>query len=435
LVSDRKNFWLHVSEGAFCSFGMMVVGGSLVVPGLIKELGGSPQIIGVMGSFFGLSAFIQFLSVRFLERARKKKWVVQLFGLGMRAPNFFIALAVMAWGPNPELCRFVLAAIIVTKAVGSLSGALLVPAWMDMLGDTIPQRWHGHYFGYRGAITNVVGCATGLLIYRWLDRIEFPTNFFTMFLFAFVMTMISWVIYFFVNDTPDEAARQKEVHHEPVIEYLRTVPRLLRDDVAFRRFSIFSTLNFTAMSVMILVGYAALERFDLHVKNVGYFMTVLYGCQTVCCVLFPNVAQRIGHRANLVISSLSMVACCCFAAFARTPALYYGTFIFWGLSMGISRVSFMSYVLQQAPAETRMRYLSALSVVRSPARILGPLAAGTAAAWLGNYTWVFAAAAGVHLLGALAALSLPDAVSPSPDMAPAAEPAGSGTLDSPEGPR
>ena len=102
-----------------------------------------------------------------------------------------------------------------------------------------------------------------------------------------------------------------------------------------------------------------------------------------------------------------MVACCSFAAFAPTPGLYYGTFVFWGLSMGISRVSFMSYLLEQAPPETRMRYLSALSVVRAPARILGPLAAGAAVVWLGDYVWIFAVAAAVHLLGALAAARLP----------------------------
>jgi len=415
VVTDRQNFWLHVSEGAFCSFGMMVVGGQLVMPGLIRELGGSPHIIGVMGSVFGLSTFVQFLSVRFFERIKSKKWIVQIFGLGMRLPDLLIALALMKWGPTPEMRRFALAAIVASKAVGSFSSALLVPAWMDMLGDTIPQRWHGHYFGYRGAITNVAGCVAGLLIYRWLAWVEFPANFFTMFLFAFGMTMTSWVIYLFVNDTPEEAASRKEVRHEPVIEYVMTIPRLLGGDVAFRRFSVFSTLNFTAMSVMIFSGNAALERFGLDVKNVGYFMTVSFACQLICCLTFPRIAQRIGHRANLVISSLCMVACCAFAAFAPTPGLYYGSFVFWGLSMGISRVSFMSYLLEQAPPETRMRYLSALSVVRAPVRMMGPIAAGAAVVWLGDYVWIFAAAGGVHLLGAIAALRLPRRSAPPAD--------------------
>ena len=405
MVSDRRNFWLHVAEGAFCSFGMMAVGGQLVIPALILRLGGTPRIIGLMASLYGFGALVQFLTVRVLERLPRKKNVVLLLGFFMRIPYIAIAVAVLKWGADGGHQTAVLWIIVGSLLVSTMSMSLLYPAWTDMLGDTLPSGWYGYYFGSRGFITNVAGCAAGFAIYRVIERVAFPLNYGSILLFAFVMVAISWVFYCFVNDTPDEAVAAKESRREPFIEYVKSVPRLVRDDTAFRRYVIYSAIVFTARAASTFRGNAALERFDLE-KELGTFMVLYFASLAVGSLLFPSVAARLGHRRNLLISCVLMVAADLIAALARSPTIYLGTFVFWGLAFGASQVSWMSYVLEQAPARTRMRYVSALSLLRVPVRVAAPLLLGLAIHYHG-YAVAFQAGAVLHVVAALTALSLP----------------------------
>ena len=94
MVSERKNFWLHVGEGVFASLGMQMVAGALVMPRLVEKLGGSSTMIGLMMSFMSVGALVQFASIRALERIPKKKLVVLGLGLGMRLPYIGMAAAV-----------------------------------------------------------------------------------------------------------------------------------------------------------------------------------------------------------------------------------------------------------------------------------------------------------------------------------------------------
>ena len=406
MVSDRKNFWLHVSEGVFASFGMQLVGGALVMPALIKKLGGSPTLIGAMMSLMAVGALIQFFSVRAFERIPRKKRLVLQIGLGMRLPYVAMAASVLLWGVSWPVA--VLVVIVASRLVMSISGSLNVPPWMDMVGDTIREDWRGRYFGYRLAITCAVTLVAGGALFFMLDEenLPYPGNYSLVILVAFVFTMISWGIYCFVNDTPDDAARRKASRHEPFIEYLLSVPRFIRDDRAFRRFLIYGAVARVAGSAGLYRGNAALEIYGVPDRTVGTFMAIGAPAGIVGALVFARLGDRIGHKKNLVVASTIMVACNWLAASAGSLGAYQITFVLQGLSMGAFSVSWMSYLLGIAPEKVRMRYVSVQGLVMVPFGVLAPILAGQVVERYG-YQTLFSVATALQFVGVLMALMLP----------------------------
>jgi len=405
VATDRQNFWLHVTEGCFASFGYQMVGGAILLPPLIKtHLGGSPVIIGLMMSFISIGTLFQFFSVRALERIPKKKAVVLFFGFWMRLPLAAIALALWLWGPVWP--GRVLVAIVVCRLVMSVSMQINYPPWMDMLGDTVREDWRGRYFGYRQFISALAAFGASGLVLLVLDRWGFPDGYAMLIGAAFLSTMVSWVVYCFVNDTPDEAAKAKEPRHEPFVEYLRTVPRLLSKDRAFRRFLLYILLGTIAGSAGMFRAVAGLETYGLPDKHLGTFIAVGAAGAMAGSLLFGHLGDRYGHKRNLVAASTIMVLCNSLAAFAPTAGLYSVTFFLQGLAMGAFMASFMSYLLERAPAKIRMRYASVQGLLMVPVGLLAPVGAGKLVE-LSGYDVLFTAAACLQLGAVLVALSLP----------------------------
>ncbi|MCK4374910.1 MAG: hypothetical protein KAX19_06250, partial [Candidatus Brocadiae bacterium] len=131
------NFWCHVVEGSFWSFGDALVGLGEVLPVLaVTRLGASNAQLGLMSTVVALSFLAPLFVAPRVEAVRRKKWFILALGLPARVPHLVIVAGLILLGPSaPGACLIVLSLCILAKATAI---TITIPPWMDLLAETIP---------------------------------------------------------------------------------------------------------------------------------------------------------------------------------------------------------------------------------------------------------------------------------------------------------
>jgi len=399
-VSDRTNFWLHVSEGAFASFGMGLMSVGSVLPVLVDRLGGGALLIGSLGTIGAVASLFQVLAARFVEPMRRKKPYVVVVGLGMRVPHLVVPVALLALGASQP--RVVLCLLLGTLVVGAVSGSLLVPGWMEMVRATIPGRLRGRLFGYRHFFSSLMGLATGGLVAWVLGAFEFPRNFAAVGGASALAVMISWFLYLGVNDVPTPSSHERV----PWSEYFGQLWLALRQRAELRRYLLYGVLLAGSAASFIFLPTALTKGLGLEAATLGYYMAFAAGVRVVGSPLAGWLADRVGPRRLLPSGALLMAGALVVAALAKG---FVGGLCAYGLVAAgkmLQMVCRPAVVMELARGRGRVAQLVLPSLVAWPVRTVGPLAAGLVVSWAG-YPLLFSLAACLGLLAVWVGVSLP----------------------------
>ena len=154
------NFWCHVIEGTFAVVGLQFASDLEVLPLLVKELGGSNTIVGVIQALITASVAGPLILAPRMEAAIKRKGIVLGLGVFMRVPMLLVGLALISFGLKlPGLCLVLVAGSLLVR---KFAGAVLNPMWMDLLAETIPPKQQSRLMGSR-----TVGDLVQLSIYTY----------------------------------------------------------------------------------------------------------------------------------------------------------------------------------------------------------------------------------------------------------------------------
>jgi len=398
-VSDRTNFWLHVTEGAFATFGMGLMGGGSVLPVLVDRLGGGAMVIGSLGTITGVVSLVQVLAARFVEPMRRKKLWVQVMGVGMRLPYIVVPVALLVLGASQP--RTVLYILLATLMVGALSGSLLVPGWLEMLRATIPERLRGRLFGYRQFFSSLMGLVSGGLVAWVLSALEFPSNFAVVGGVAGVAVTVSWFLYLGVNEVPVPSSCERVAWSAHFGELWRA----LRERVALRRYLLYVVLVAGSGATFIFLPTALTKGLGLGASTIGYYIAFASGVRVVGSPLAGWLTDHLGPRRLLPVGALLMAAALVVAALAGG---FVGGLCAYGLmALGVTlqMVCRPAVVMELAHGRGRVAQLVLPSLVAWPVRTVGPLAAGLLVGWVG-YGVLFSLAACVGLLAVWVSVSL-----------------------------
>lgn len=398
-VSDRTNFWLHVSEGAFASFGMGLMGVGSVLPVLVDKLGGGALVIGSLGTIAAVASLVQVLAARFVEPMRRKKPWVMVTGLGMRLPYVVVPAALLALGASQP--RTVLYILLTTLVVGAVSGSLLIPGWLEMVRATIPERLRGRLFGYRQFFSSLMGLVSGVLVAWVLAALEFPQNFAAVGGLAAAAVTLSWFLYLGVNDVPASSTQGRV----PWGEYFGELGRALRERADLRQYLLYVVFAAGSGASFVFMPTALTKGLGLSAATVGYYMALGAGVRVVGSPLAGWLADHLGPRRLLPSGALLMAAALVVAASAQGFA---GGLCAYGLvSAGkmLQMVCRPPVVMELAHGRGRVAQLVLPSLVAWPVRTVGPLVAALVVRWAG-YPTLFGLAAGVGLLAVWASTSL-----------------------------
>lgn len=398
-VSDRTNFWLHVSEGAFASFGMGLMGVGSVLPVLVDRLGGGAMVIGSLGTIAAMASLVQVPVARFVEPMRRKKPWVMVTGVGMRLPYVVVPAALLALGASQP--RTVLYILLTTLVVGAVSGSLLMPGWLEMVRATIPARLRGRLFGWRLFFSSLMGLVSGGLVAWVLAALDFPSNFAVVGAVSAVAVTVSWFLYLGVNEVPASSS------HERVSwgEYFGELVRALRERADLRQYLLYVVLAAGSGASFVFMPVALTKGLGLSAATVGYYMALGAGVRVVGSPLAGWLADRLGPRRLLPVGVLLMAAALVVAASAQGFAGGLCAYALVSAGKMLQMVCRPAVVMELAHGRGRVAQLVLPSLVAWPVRTVGPLVAALVVRWAG-YPTLFSLAACVGLLAVWASTSL-----------------------------
>lgn len=390
----RHNVLALGADFALFLVGLSFASQSTILPAFAAHLGAPNVVIGVMSAVMTAGWTLPSLfAAGYTQALPRKLPFVLRWTIWERAP--FLALALVAFflaGPAPATALvLVLASLVVITGVGGF----LMPAWMDIVGRTIPTHLRGRFFG----MGSLLGSAGGLLgsgaTAYILAALPAPASYGFCFLIGAVFMGLSYAALVVVRE-PAAAVTAPAV---PLPAYLRRLPGLLRRDRNFSWFLAARSLGVIGSMATGFYTVYALRAYDAATWHVGVFTAVLLGGQMAGNVALGSLADRAGHRLVLVIGIASILGANLVALVAPSLDLFSVVFALSGVHQAAIHVSALNVLLEFAPAvDERPTYVGLGNGSLAPVLFAAPLVAGIMADTLG-FKPVFMVAASVSMIG------------------------------------
>jgi len=383
-------------------FGLFLVGlsfasQSTILPAFAAHLGASNLVIGAIPALMTLGWNLPSLfAAGYTESLAHKLPFVLRYTIWERVPLLLLAaVAFFVARPAPDVA---LALMLVMLLLMTSAGGLLMPAWMDIVGRTIPTTLRGRFF----ALSSLLGGAGGLLgsvLTAWvLARMAAPGGYAVCFLVSALFMGVSYVALSLVREPPAAAVPAAP----PLGAYLRRVRRVLRDDRNLFWFLLARGLSFVGMMAAGFYTVHALRSYAAPDWAVGVFTTALLAGQMAGNLVLGVVADRVGHLVPLSIGLGALLLANLVALGAPSLEVFLVVFVLHGVQLAAISVSGLNVLLEFAPGPAaRPTYVGLGTTLLTPVAFGAPLVAGLMADAFG-FRAVFATAA----LGAAGAMAL-----------------------------
>ncbi len=389
----RWNFLVNSLDGAFFSCGMSFFSSAIILPLFVRHFTEDPLAIGMI-SFLGWAGALlpPLFMANVVERApRKKFFPVTLGFFAERLPMLLLAPITYLLATSQPVFTLVLFFILYTWT--NIGDGMVTVGWQDMIAKIIPTEKRGRFFG----ITNFIGNGTGLLgalMVPWvLQKFAFPLGYVYSFAAAGALLLISWL---FVSLTREPAVTS----HKPVVsqlEYLRSLPQVLRKDRNFRMYLIAQIVfALSGMATGFLAVYSVQTWKLADAEASGFMITLQIGLM-LANLLFGFFADRKGHKLSLeicfVLSTLSLVL----AILAPHPGWFFVVFFLRGAADAGSLISGYAIVYEFTGEENRPTYIGLSSTLPGIVSVVAPLIGGWLAGAI-NYPAMFILSAAIGAL-------------------------------------
>lgn len=339
----NRNFIANITDGVFFSFGLGFISMTTILPYFVSQLTDSKFLISLIVSIFMLGSTIpQLFAANSAETFKKKKKAVIIIGIFHRLPFLFLFIftfLISDTNNNLLLILFYFSWTLYSMATGTV-----VPFWFDMLTKVIPVNIRGKFFGYQtfiGSILEVVGASiAGIIIKNYI----FPVSFNIIFGLTTLALSISFIALFFIKE-PEYPRVKRRIG---ISNYLENLKKIIEGKINFRYYLI--SIFFTEFIGMVngLFTVAGIERLDLSGGEAAALVSIstiiLITCQSVSSVFWGYISDNIGHKKVLLFTAVFNMLGVIMALLANYYLLYYLVFVFTGLAMGGTRVSFLAII-------------------------------------------------------------------------------------------
>jgi len=370
----RQNVVANIVDGGVYAFGISFVSLQTVFPVMVKHISGSDFAVGLVPVLW--TAGFNFPQIFIANHAQRFPYKMRLFlqtALVQRVPWVLLALLsfFMLGRLSPTAGTFFFFFLFTLAAV---TGSLCFPIWFDLIAKLTPVDLRGRLFAARNLVGGILGVLAGLVVERVLAEIAYPLSYGVLFTLA---CLFMWVSYWALTRLKEEApsAVAEEVH---ILEYYRNLPRILKGQKNFRNFLISDALLIAATMAGAFYAVHAIQKFSLNDSSAGLF-TVMIMCSTIIGnMFFGTIADRYGHKVNLVLAAASTALSCFAAVLAADQRLYLIVFVGMAFQIGLSGISRLSIVAELCSEEERPTYIALTNLVTSPFVLFGLVAGGIA---------------------------------------------------------
>lgn len=375
-------------------YGMFIVGLSFasqatILPAFAAYLGAPNVVIGAIPAVMTVGWFLPslFAAGHTQALARRLPFVLR-YTVWERLP--YLVMAATAIFIAERAPALALGLLLLTLLTATGVGGALMPAWMDVVGRSIPVGMRGRFFAVASVGASAAGFAGSFGTAYVLATVPPPLSFGLCFLAASVCLAISYAALLRVRE-PATAVPAPAV---PLRAYLARVPALLRGN---RNLSWFLTARAFAIAGMMATGFYTvygMRVWGASPAQVGVFTTLLLAGQTAGYLALGWLADRAGQRLVIMTGVAAAVAANLTALTAPSVAVFSVVFVLAGIQMASVALSSHNVMLEFAPTpDEQPTYVGLGATAMAPVAFAAPVLAGVLADAAG-FAAVFATAIG-----------------------------------------
>lgn len=362
----RRTMRVSVLEGGATQVFLNWTSGSVLV-GYMLHLGASPTDIALVASVPLLAQAaspLAALAADLLGRRRLLTAAVAVLGRGV----WVLAALLPTLGLPPAALPGLMVLLVLASSAFQASNGTLWSAWM---GDVVPERQRGRYFGYRAGVVGMVGMLANLGAGWFLDRVAAPVGFQLVIAVAVVSAGVGVALYFLQYDPP--TPRRRAALREVLVTPLR--------DANFRRFLVFAVYwQFVVLLAAPFVIPYFLEQLELTFTQIAIWSAIAAVTALITNSVWGRVADRVGNKAVLTIGS--------FLAGTALPASWilagFTGHVYWiwiagvcdALAWGAATPALFNLALVSAPQQGRVAFIAMYSLVSGLAGFVGGVLSG-----------------------------------------------------------
>ncbi|HEX2864960.1 MAG TPA: MFS transporter [Deinococcales bacterium] len=388
----RRTMRMSVLEGAFAMVFINWTAGS-VLTGYALYLGANAFQLGLLGSLPLLAQASAPFAAWMAGRAGRRKPLAMLFALLGRGAWLFAAALPLLIAPGPLRVDALLALILVSSLLVTANSTL----WQSWIGDVVPRRERGRYFGFRSSFLGAIGTAANLLAGVLLDAMHKPQGFQAVLLIA----VISGVT----------AALTLTMHAEPEVKSTRlrlvdtfTEPLKHQNFRAFLAFAVFWT--FAVLTASPFVTPYFLSHLRMTFTQVAIWSTISSVLGLFLGPMWGRISDRSGYKPILALATVGAGTLLPISWMLATPENLLPIWVaaaFDSLVWQAIGPAYFNLSLAATPQANRASFLGMLFMVTGLAGFAGGLLSGPMlnffsghALLLGSFHWT-----GYHWLFAL----------------------------------
>jgi len=408
---SRRNIALLMLDYASFSVGATFLGVTTILPGLVRQLGGSPLAVGSLATFqSGAWLLPQLVAGHYVaNRPWVKKYVLGPIAFG-RSLVFILSFLILLFAVRAP--RLALGALLFVLATFWIADGLSSVPWFDLVAKAIPADRRGRVMGAAQSLSSLLGIGVGVLVRQVLARPNpFPANNVLLIQLAAICFGVSFLALALIREPPGAGCGEAQPGWS---DYLPRLGLLWRQDPRLAWVAVNRWLAGLADMGGAFYVLFAIDRLHIPQATVGLFISASVAGSFLSGLLLGPLGDRQGPARVIAVTMALRCLCPGLALFSSVLAGAYPglapvaialVFVAAGMAGSANMVGFMNYVLEIAPAGERSTYVGLVNTLGG-LLILAPLVAG----WLvqvASYEILFAVCLGLAMLGLLFALRRP----------------------------
>jgi MFS family permease len=390
----RRNASFLVADLAMFLTGMAFASPQTLLPAFAERLGAPNVVIGAIPALMSVGWTLpSIFAANHAQGLERKLPFIVRFTIFERLPYFILgAAAIWLALDYPTLTLALLLAMLLSMTV---TGGVLMPAWLDVIGSVVPATTRGRFFAVAHGIGALLGVGGAAGVGYILERYGYPLGYGFCFLIGAVFLGFSYIALLQVREPPSVASSSRL----PTAEYVRKLPRLVREDRNLLRLIVARSIVACGQMATGFYTAYALKELGAADAQVGLFTLIVLATQTVGNVALGWLADRRGHVLVLSVGALGTALSAAVALVAPSVAVLYLSFAGMAIGMVANSISGFAIGMEIGPEAERPTYTAINNSSLAPFQLVAPIAGGLLADAAG-YAPLFALAMVLSLVGA-----------------------------------
>jgi MFS family permease len=395
-VNDRtRNHLILVANPAFFGLGFNLMSPVTILPVFVSFLTDSNVLIGAINPVVRMAWAIPLIyGARYFEghvHKARRMFVITTIGRIL-----FIAFATYVIVSGGRPAALALALFFVALFVLWGTDGITSPAWAEIFSKIIDPRSRGRLMGLAQTCGGILAGVGVFFAARFLDANPTPAGFAKLFIVAALVLEVSHGLFLFLREPPSDPI---QADPSPIWRAGARIPRLLREDRHFGSLIVARVLIGFGMTSFGFFAVFATRDFDVGIREIGIFTTVLLVTQTAANLVSGFLNDRIGP-IRLVAAGGSIVLIASVLAVATpTSVAFYPIFVCVGLSQAAFAIADFTLIFNAAPPEKMTTYLATYNATMAPLLVVAALSAGLLVDLAGGYRPMFVISGLFALLG------------------------------------